>query len=416
MPQPPSLSASSAATEAYDPLEVLAVALTAPDTGDLTTDDMANRIRELSAAASRRRHEACRELVTRLAPLAGAKVDELAGAARLCHEEPAALAEDIYALRAFATDPKGATAIAEMRRYLEEAFVPGSERELSLDRAIADGQVSFGVLIADRERMRKEQQGPVSERAVAEGKVPYGVFATDPQRMRTAELAFNHFRSVYARRYEDFHAAYWTAASQLNARLLEAGRDVRALKRLNSLVELGPPVGEDAIGEYEELLEATTACAPRRDLAKVLKTATVCPACSLRLGATGYGDAVDAMLGRISRSLERQLSRLSSVAVRAILERSDDPRVERFLKVVQAAQVTTLTEILDDDLVGYLRRFLLEARISTLLDPILDHVQAGAGDDESAMREALEDLADVLHRAIRGTPRSPEDDDPQANT
>ncbi len=102
------------------------------------------------------------------------------------------------------------------------------------------------------------------------------------------------------------------------------------------------------------------------------------------------------------------MSRLSSVAVRAILERSSDPRVERFLKVVQAAQITTLTEVLDDALVGYLRRFLLEARISMLLEPILDHVQAGDEDDESATREALERLADVLHRAIRGSAQTPD--------
>ncbi|HEY5640463.1 MAG TPA: hypothetical protein VIW01_10455 [Dehalococcoidia bacterium] len=298
-----------------------------------------------------------------------------------------------------------------MRRYLEEAFAPESDRELALDRAIADGQVSFGVLIADRERIRRDRREPASQRAVAEEKEAYGVFVADPQRMRTAELAFNHFRGVYVRRYEDFHA-YWTEASQLNARLLEAGRDVRALKRLNSLVELGPPVGEAAIGEYEELLEATAACAPRRDLSEVLKAATVCPGCSQRLGASGQTEAAEAVLKQLSQSIERQLSRLSSVAVRAILERSNDPRVERFLKVVQAAQITTLTEILDDDLVGYLRRFLLEARISSLLDPILDHVQAGGDDDESAMREALEELADVLHRAIRGTARTPGDDEP----
>jgi hypothetical protein len=100
------------------------------------------------------------------------------------------------------------------------------------------------------------------------------------------------------------------------------------------------------------------------------------------------------------------------VAVRAILERSSDPRVERFLKVVQAAQITTLTEILDDDLVGYLRRFLLEARISTLLEPILNHVQSCDEDDEPATRDALEKLADVLHRAIRGAAQTPGNDEP----
>lgn len=406
MPQSPAPTASSGTPETYDALEVLAFALTAPDPQNPSPAEMADRIKELLASAGRRRHEACREVAERLAPLAGADEDALAGAAYFCHASPSALAEDIYALRAFANDPKGAAAVAEMRRYLAEAFVPETERELALDRAIADGQVSFGVLVADRKRTRGGHRSPATERAVAEEKVSYSVFAADPQRMRTAELAFSHFQGVYARRYEDFHAAYWTASLRLHARLIEARHDVQALKRLNSLAELGSPAGEATLGAYEQLIEATTACKPRRDLSDVLKTATVCPVCNLRLGAADHAEDADAVMRQLSQSIEQQLSRLSSVAVRAILERSSDPRVERFLKVVQAAQITTLTEILDDDLVGYLRRFLLEARISTLLAPILDHVQSG-GDDESATRDALEKLADVLHRAIRGAAQTP---------
>lgn len=408
MPQSPLPTASSSDPETYDAIEVLAFALTAPTQQELSSAEMAGRIRELHAEAGRRRHKACRDLVERLAPLAGANEDALADAAYVCHTEPGALAEDIYALRAFAADPKGASAVAEMQHYLAQTSVPESERELVLDRAIADGQLSFGVLIADRERSRRGQRGPATERAIAEEKVAYGVFVADPQRMRTAELAFNHFRGVYARRYEDFHAAYWTAASRLHTRLLESRRDVQALTRLNSLMELGAPVGEVTIVAHEELTAATTVCDPATDLTDTLKTATVCAVCHLRLGAADHDEATGAVLKGLSKSIKLQLSRLSSVAVRAILERSSDPRVERFLKVVQAAQITTLTEILDDALVGYLRRFLLEARISMLLEPILDHVQAGGEDDESATREALEKLADVLHRAIRGSAQTPD--------
>jgi hypothetical protein len=287
-----------------------------------------------------------------------------------------------------------------MQRFLAEAYVPLSEPELALDRAIAVGQVSFSVLIVDRER-EPSRRRPTKEDAVAEERASYGEFGADPHRMRTAELAFNHFRGVYARRYQDFHESYWAASSLLHARLLEARREAQALARLNSLVELGAPLGESAISAHEELIDATTICEPGTDFANILETATVCPACQLRLGAADHAEAVGAVLNALSQSVRQQLSRLSSVAVRAILERSSDPRVGRFLQVVQAAQITTLTEILDDALVGYLRRFLLEARIGTLLEPIFEHVQHG-GEDESETRDALEKLAEVLHRAIRG--------------
>ncbi len=413
MPQSPAPTASSSDPETYDAVEVLAFALTAPKQEELLSAEIADRIRELHAVAGRRRHDACHDLVERLAPLAGANEDTIAGAAHLCHTEPGALAEDIYALRAFAADPKGAAAVAEMQRYLAEAYVPKSEPELALDRAIAVGQVSFSVLISDRERGASRRR-PAKEPAVAEEKGTYE-FDADPQRRRTAELAFNHFRGVYARRYQDFHEAYWAASSRLHARLLDARREAQALTRLNSLVELGPPLGESTISAHEELIESTTICEPGADFANLLKTATVCPTCHLRLGAADHAEAVGAVLETLSQSVERQLSRLSSVAIRAILERSSDPRVERFLQVVQAAQISTLTDILDDALVGYLRRFLLEARIGTLLEPIFDHVQHGGEDDESATRDALEKLADVLHRAIRGASQTPGNNDEPAS-
>jgi hypothetical protein len=406
LPQSPTPIAPSGAQETYDAVEVLAFALTAPRQEELPPAEIAERIRELHVEAARRRHDACRALVERLAPLAGANEDTIADAAHACHTDPGALAEDIYALRAFAASPRRAAAVAEMQRFLAEAYVPLSEPELALDRAIAVGQVSFSALIVDRERETSRRR-PTKEDAVAEERASYGEFGADPHRMRTAELAFNHFRGVYARRYQDFHESYWAASSLLHARLLEARREAQALVRLNSLVELGTPLGESAISTHEELIVATTICEPPADFANILKTATVCPTCQLRLGAADHAEAVGAVLNGLSQSVRQQLSRLSSVAVRAILERSSDPRVGRFLQVVQAAQITTITEILDDALVGYLRRFLLEARIGTLLEPIFEHVRHGGEDDESETRDALEKLAEVLHRAIRGNDDEP---------
>jgi hypothetical protein len=149
---------------------------------------------------------------------------------------------------------------------------------------------------------------------------------------------------------------------------------------------------------------------------ETLLTETACRSCGIRLGEAGHATDVDEVLDQMRRAIERQMSRLSSVAVRAILERSNDPRVDRFLKVVQATQITTLTEILDDDLVGYLRRFLLEARINTLLEPILDRVEHGSAAAEAVTRDSLQELAELLHRALRGAGRTlpPPADEPPA--
>ncbi len=70
---------------------------------------------------------------------------------------------------------------------------------------------------------------------------------------------------------------------------------------------------------------------------------------------------------------------------------------------MQASQLSSLVAVLDDELVGYLRRFLLESRIQGLLEPILDRVQRGAFPDEPEVRAPLDELARALDRAVRAS-------------
>ncbi len=112
------------------------------------------------------------------------------------------------------------------------------------------------------------------------------------------------------------------------------------------------------------------------------------------------------MLDRIDKAIQKQIERLSSVTVRQILQGSPDARVEQFLKVIQAAQLSSLVRVLDDDLVGYLRRYLVEARIGSVLSPILSRLEKGAPPKAEEAQEALREMARVLQRAFRGSARS----------
>ncbi len=112
------------------------------------------------------------------------------------------------------------------------------------------------------------------------------------------------------------------------------------------------------------------------------------------------------MLQRIERALARQMARLSSVGVRQVLERSSDPRVERFLRVVQAAQLSSLVDVIDDELIGYLRRFLVESRIGALLDPVFANLEEGTPPKAEQAEEALREIVRTLQRAFRASGRA----------
>jgi hypothetical protein len=93
-------------------------------------------------------------------------------------------------------------------------------------------------------------------------------------------------------------------------------------------------------------------------------------------------------------------------AVQQVLRNSNDARVDQFLKVVQASQLSSLSDILDDDLIGYLRRFLVESRIETALRPIFDQLQEGVTPKVDEAKTAMREVSQVLQRAFQAAQRA----------
>jgi len=95
------------------------------------------------------------------------------------------------------------------------------------------------------------------------------------------------------------------------------------------------------------------------------------------------------------------LQRLSSKAVRQLLAASGQARLEEFLQVVHASQVQALASILDDELLGFLRRFLVEGRVRSLLAPLLAKLQDPAADmSEQELKETVNEVGRVLNHAF----------------
>jgi hypothetical protein len=160
-----------------------------------------------------------------------------------------------------------------------------------------------------------------------------------------------------------------------------------------------------ALESVDSLAQESEGCALAGDLADVLAETPICPGCAIRLDQQPPLQQAEDALSRLDRAVERQLSRLSGVAIRGLLERSSDPRVERFLRIVQAAQLSSLAEVLDDALTNYLRRFLLEARINAILDPMLEQVERGEVPEEADARAKLSEMAGLIERATRAARR-----------
>jgi len=370
---------SIAAAEYLSPI---AMALSAPDAAKPVTQDHLEELKQLVSIVSDSGigdgDSELKKALDHLSELAcaAANTEQFLASAERIYPNKRTLMEEIYMLRALQQRPQEARELLSVQRFLQRAVLPADETELSMDRTVVLEQLTFATL------------------------------AVEPQRYPSAKALADSFRRKYVSSYREHHTRYWAEMARLHTRLREAQPHTDALRRMNTLTELGPPAGVGALAAYEELVAVTAGCPLIGGVEEMLETKAVCPDCGLSLDQTAPTQRVDEVLSHIDRACHRQMARLSSSAVQQVLRNSNDARVDQFLKVVQASQLSSLSDILDDDLIGYLRRFLVEDRIETALRPIFDQLQEGVTPKVDEAKTAMREVSQVLQRAFQAAQRA----------
>src|SRR3990170_4951938 len=366
---------------AADYLCAIAVAMSAPGAAKAATlerlGELQGLIETVSGAAKGEPPPELGAAASRLSQLASAgDAETLLLCAERLYPARQALTEDIYILRAFDRSPERAGEFLAVRRFLARAAVPPEDADLALDRSLLLEQLTFAAL------------------------------ATEPNRLAPATAALARFRQRYVSLYRERHTSYWAEMARLHARLVVEQPQADGLRRINTLAELGPPAGAGALAAFDALLGETSPCPLIMGIEDVVAAEGICPECSLPLDQSPPARRVDEILNRIGRGCDKQMTRLSSSAIQHVLRNSSDPRVDQFLKMVQASQLSSLRAVLDDDLVGYLRRFLVESRIQDALEPILSRIQDGVPPNVDEAQSAMRDVTRVLQRAFQSAQRA----------
>jgi hypothetical protein len=292
------------------------------------------------------------------------------GAVADLYPAPMALAEDIFLARCLLRDPPAALELAAMRDFLARAVVPERLSELAMDRTVSLEQISFATLWAE------------------------------PHRLESMRATFEYFRGRFRAALLAQHASYWRDMRRLRLSLEDGEAAARALARLNSLEQLGRPLGEDALAQHGRLLAAVQDCPLVERLEDVLGVAASCPACGLTLADQPPSAEADAVLRRLSRALSQQMTRLSGEAVHRIIARARGERIEQFLQVVQASDLAGLVSVLDDELLEFLRD-LLAGEPATAAPPVLDRLRrAFPIVSEGEIEAATEVFRRLLQQAI----------------
>lgn len=274
---------------------------------------------------------------------------------------------------------EAAPQIEAARAYLQGASLGLGEAELAMDRASLLEQINLDNL------------------------------AANPHLWPSLQALFGWFRSRYSSLYQGHHTRYHQELAQGQARLREARLKLEALRRLNSIPELGLPLGPPQ-ERYQALVEGTRPC-PNMGAALSLEAQPRCPLCRLSLGAAPPAGEVSRFLEELEEALGQQHRRLGSQAIKHILARSQDSRIDRFLKVLQASDPSPLAQVLDDELTDFLRQLLIQAQ--ALAFPILARfkerfpvLEEGQAEEAVAyFRSQLQDGFREARRRAGGQPR-----------
>lgn len=179
-----------------------------------------------------------------------------------------------------------------------------------------------------------------------------------PQIWSSIQATFRWFRSRYIALYQDRHTAFQGEVTPLYTELEQANLQVDALSRLNDLSELGEPLAEKTLNAYHEMLERLKPCSIDQISEATLIDRPTCPECGMPLSATPPTRQANEFLRQLKNALEDQCRRISRLAARRVLSDHRRGRMDRLIKVAQVSDLTSLVNVLDDDLIALLRDLL----------------------------------------------------------
>jgi len=217
---------------------------------------------------------------------------------------------------------------------------------------------------------------------------------------------FEQWKRRYIHTYRKAHRGYYDGLSEI-AKSIEVLRPrAIALNRLNSIVELGPPLLSTVnAGSDLKQLEAATWVCPDAAEPDVAGSNALCPKCRWTpqrpLPQKDYERLDQAM----SQGLADRIQRLRDTSIAVILKKAADDNQRADLKllieIIQIANADKLVEVITDDLVAFLQRLLQEANIvqeSVDLGPIIQQIGAI---EEGRVDEALSKLTTLLTKAVK---------------
>lgn len=288
-------------------------------------------------------------------------------------ESPQRFRESLYFVRCMERDAEAALALLDARNYVETAIAP-----VSVDADLATDQA-----------------------ALLDGNT-FARLWQEPQRRDWLLDTVDIWKRRYFPVYLEHHTAYNSELAEVARQIDALQTQATAVERLNGLPRLGAPQAQAALDQFHELERLFPCPAGSESLSAILQDQPICPYCGYSLGQEAPSADARRVQHAIERGLASQQARLAQRVVSRLLarpERAGNDRLDKFIEVVQAADLTGLAAVLDDGLIAFLQDLLDSPTPSTiLLDQLAltfpeirgDNVESAVGEFRRLLHEELE--------------------------
>ncbi|MBT9159326.1 MAG: hypothetical protein AAGB97_05130 [Dehalococcoidia bacterium] len=257
------------------------------------------------------------------------------------YTQPDAFAADISIYRRWENLSKSAAEILAVKNYLNAANLRDGDLELRTDLLSLRGQLNLKS------------------------------FLNSPSLWPSVKAGFNEFKRRYRNIYQAHHRDYYKKVQELQQQLEELKPKLEALNKLNEVTELGESLGTDLPQHYQSLLPRLGSCDVSIVTEVSVENDPACSSCRLALTQEPPAEEVQHLSRDLGKALKEQLRRLSSEAVKRVLERSNEDKVTKLLQIVHASELSSLVNVIDDEVIKFVRILLLESNIQTVAQPVL---------------------------------------------
>jgi hypothetical protein len=265
--------------------------------------------------------------LARLPEISGDDFVSVYRSARRTYSDYRQMESDLTALRQLSRLARWQEDILKALDYLWKAEVPLDMAELSIQRQALQEAMSPGPLAQSTR----------------------GWEAMAPQ--------ISRFKSEYASAYRSHHQDIQQSLQSYLRDLESAKRKIGAHTLLNTLTELGEATGLGLSETVDQMDQGPDSCLADTN-GLDLESGPECRSCHLSLTYSLPKEELTRVLSAIDGVLGEKNRRLSSLLVERILHGESDERMVEFLNIVQASDLSALSDTLSEELLDFIRRLL----------------------------------------------------------